>query len=643
MNRYESDVLAGASRNDDSPQQQNRRQTQAALDGLLARRLPTMFKFAAAYSLADVAVQAYLGATLPASKEYLAALVQCGVLVTAWLLLRWRPAPARWANPIGMGLGMALLAQALYVLNVRAEPLQTVHLLFIVLGGGFFLTRAAWYHLLALLAFGGWMVIAGPRAAANPWMPAMCGLATSIVLGWFVNWDQRRNYLRMIRLNCVLEQRSIDASLARDRAEEATRVKSQFLANMSHEIRTPMTAILGFADVIKAQGNLTPSQLRALETIHRNGQHLLRIINDVLDFSRVDAGRLELDIGDVPPRELVDEVVALLRPHAERKGLALTCEIDATVPALIATDPTRLRQILVNIVDNAIKFTDRGSVHITVRQCTTGGRQQLQCDVSDTGIGMSEGEISRLFEPFSQADASTSRRFGGTGLGLSIARRLAAMLHGDVTIVRSEPSHGSTVRATIASAIPVAPLADVLAKRLRHTGTAARQSTPGAAPVPPSLTGCRVLVAEDGLDNQRLVRWYLERAGAQVTTVDNGQAASLAALDQAESDEPFDIVLMDMQMPKLDGYHAAQLLRQQGFAAPIIALTAHAMPGDCEKCLAAGCDAYTSKPIRRDELLAVLANHWVGRADAASLPLAPTACHFGPFGDSTTAIVGQRC
>ena len=640
MERYETDVLAGASLRDcDSWQKVPiRRETQAELDGLLARRLPTIFKFAAGYALADVAVQTYLGATLAASKEYVAALVQSGVLVTAWMLLCWRPAPARWANPIGMGLAFALLAQALYVLNVRAEPLQTVHLLFIVLGAGFFLTRAAWYYLLTLLAFGGWMAVAGDRAAGNPWMPAMCGLATSIVLGWFVNWDQRRNYLRMIQLNRVLGQRSAEASLACDRAEAAARAKSAFLANMSHELRTPMTAILGFAEMIQAQRNLTPNQVQAMETISRNGHHLLTIINDVLDFSRVEAGRLQLDIRDVPLPELVDEVILLLRPQAERKGLELTCQIDATVPALIATDPTRLRQILVNIVDNAIKFTDRGSVSVAVRPGAVGC-QAVQFDVSDTGIGMSDAEVSRLFEPFSQADASTSRRFGGTGLGLSIARRLAVLLDGDVTIVRSEPGIGTTVRATVVSSSPVTPLSNAKSDWSWRNGTAASQAipTPGVESASLSLAGCRILVAEDGLDNQRLVRWYLERAGAQVTTVDDGQAACLAALDQAESEEPFDVVLMDMQMPKLDGYQAAQLLRQQGFAEPIIALTAHALPGDSAKCLAAGCNAYTSKPIRRDELLAIVATYWRGQFDAA------VACDAGKFDNSTTAAVGQHC
>jgi CheY-like chemotaxis protein len=421
----------------------------------------------------------------------------------------------------------------------------------------------------------------------------------------------------MIRLNSVLGQRSAEASLAKDRAEEAARAKSAFLANMSHEIRTPMTAILGFAEMIQAQGNLMPSQRQALETIRRNGHHLLTIINDVLDFSRADAGKLKLDVRPIDLHELVEEVLALLRLQAELKGLELTSEYVGELPTCVAFDPTRLRQILTNIVGNAIKFTHRGRVLVSVERVVVDGRAQLQFDVTDTGIGMSAGEIAQLFEPFSQADASTSRQFGGTGLGLSIARQLAVLMKGDVSIARSAPGQGSTVRALLPISTtdlletdPIRPKARVLrGPTLAPTPTAPIGRTGGAQP----LIGCRVLVAEDGVDNQRLIRWILERAGATVTTVENGNDACELATQHLADDAAFDLVIMDMQMPRLDGYRAARRLREEGFTSPIIALTAHTMPGDQEKCLAAGCNDYSPKPIERVQFLALITQHYAIR------------------------------
>jgi signal transduction histidine kinase/CheY-like chemotaxis protein len=615
MDRYETSALAAAYTPARSAalDQSDPNENQASLDGLLARRLPTMLKIAAAYAVVDVLAQRYMGATLPASREFAAAIVQSGLLTAAWLLVAWRPLPARWANPCAMILALLLLAQSLFVLHVRNDPLQSIHVIFVVLGSGFFLTRPHWYHLLALLAVGGWLAIVGDRAQHNPWMPAMCGLLTAAALGKYINWDQRRNYLRMIRLNSVLGQRSAEASLAKDRAEEAARAKSAFLANMSHEIRTPMTAILGYAEMIRSQGNLTASQLQAMETIRRNGHHLLTIINDVLDFSRADAGKLKLDVRPIDLRELVEEVLSLLRLQAELKGLELASEYQGELPTVVSFDPTRLRQILTNIVGNAVKFTHRGRVLVSVRRVVVDGRAQLQFDVVDTGIGMSGAEIANLFLPFSQADASTSRKFGGTGLGLSIARQLAVLMGGDVTVAQSAPGQGSTVRALL----PISATDLLEASPMRPFPRPTRKRNTAAATATSierveerrSLVGYRVLLAEDGLDNQRLVRWMLERAGAAVTTVENGIDACEIAIRHLADDLAFDVIVMDMQMPMLDGYRATRRLREEGFTRPIIALTAHAMPGDDEKCLVAGCNDYASKPIERDQLLALVTRH----------------------------------
>ncbi|WP_419192988.1 PAS domain S-box protein [Kolteria novifilia] len=390
---------------------------------------------------------------------------------------------------------------------------------------------------------------------------------------------------------------------AKEQAEAANRAKSEFLANMSHEIRTPMTAILGFADIVLQEARIegvSPTWLDALDTIKRNGEHLVQIINDILDLSKIEAGRLSVDRSAIPLRRFIDEVVSMMRIRADTKGLRLTTEYQGAVPAVVESDATRLRQILINLLSNAVKFTDAGSVVLRV---SLTDKEMIRFDVADTGIGLTPQQQVSIFSPFSQADASTSRRFGGTGLGLTICQRLTTLLQGTIT-VESKPGSGSTFSVEIpAGRLDGVPLLEdsLAGGHVAGGHLADEQKKP---------ISYRILLAEDGPDNRRLISFHLRKAGAKVILAHDGQAAVEASLAARAAGEPFDVILMDMQMPILDGYQATRVLRANGIREPIIALTAHAMAGDREKCENAGCDDYLSKPIDHRELSRVIKQHY---------------------------------
>jgi len=387
---------------------------------------------------------------------------------------------------------------------------------------------------------------------------------------------------------------------AKEAAERASHAKTEFLANMSHEIRTPLTAILGYADLLL--DGAEPAQVQeAADTIKRNGQHLLAIINDILDISKIEAGRLEPEPRSCSPHRVVEEIVSLLRGRAEAKGLRMAADFDGPIPETIHTDPVRLRQILANLLGNAIKFTEIGGVRLVTRLVRQPDAPPLlRFDVRDTGLGLTENQIGLLFKPFSQADASIQRSYGGTGLGLAISRRLAELLGGGISVT-STPGIGSTFSVTVATG----PLEGV---RMVEGVQPAPLAPPSAVPDDIRLA-CRVLLAEDGPDNRRLISRVLGKLGAEVTVAENGQAALDAALAAQRDARPFDLILMDIQMPVMDGYEATGRLRQAGFTGPIIALTAHALLEDQQKCLAAGCDDYMSKPVVARDLVQRIAAH----------------------------------
>ena len=312
------------------------------------------------------------------------------------------------------------------------------------------------------------------------------------------------------------------------------------------------------------------------------------------------------------PAAITAEVASLLRVRADAKGLPLRIEHQGPIPETILTDPTRLRQILVNVLANAIEFTEVGEVRMVSAFSPSKDEGVLQFDVYDTGIGMSPEQAARLFQPFTQGDASTARRFGGTGLGLTLSKRLAQMLGGELVLLETQPGAGTHFQVRIATG----PMAGI---RLLDNPSAEPANAPALAAEPDpagSLEGLRILLAEDGPDNRRLIAHLLKRQGAAVTLVENGEQAVAACRAATDSADGFDVVLMDMQMPAMDGYEATRMLRAQGYRGPVIALTAHAMSGDREKCISAGCNDYATKPVNRAQLLKAIRDQLASPAPA---------------------------
>ncbi len=385
---------------------------------------------------------------------------------------------------------------------------------------------------------------------------------------------------------------------ARELAEHANAAKTEFLANMSHEIRTPMTAILGFADLLADAD--AEQRTTHINTIKRNGEHLLAIINDILDNSKIEAGQMTVESVEYSPVEIIEQAIEFMSVRASGKNIVLNSVYETAIPEQIKSDPIRMRQILLNLIGNAIKFTEIGSVTVCVAmERREDGAPDLVIRVRDTGIGIRDDQVANLFRSFSQADTSHTRRFGGTGLGLRISKRLAQLLGGDIT-VESKERVGSvfTVRISTGVSEPVLISPEEIEKRTAKARVA-RRPKPKQAEAQTPLQGLRVLLVEDGPDNQRLIAHHIKRAGASVELAENGEVA-VRMVQQAN--EPFDLVLMDMQMPVMDGYTATRRLRQLGYHLPILALTAHAMADDRAKCMKAGCDAFMTKPINPGEL-----------------------------------------
>lgn len=370
------------------------------------------------------------------------------------------------------------------------------------------------------------------------------------------------------------------------RAEEASKSKSIFLANMSHEIRNPLSSLLGFAELLKKTDLSIKDRLRYASIVERTGIDLLAIVNDILDLSKVEADKFELDAISFSPKEFLSEIYSVLSLRCLAKEIELEFTETGFVPGFVCADPLRVRQILMNLLGNAIKFTKSGKVRLEYFASENSSEGILYFRIIDSGIGLAEEQRAHLFEQFSQGDSTIGRRFAGTGLGLALSRRLANLMGGDVRLVESQEGRGSIFAASIGYRVAI------------------DSSKPSVCLVegkPTTFFGRNVLVADDSADNRFLFECLLAKLGLNVTLAENGEDA----LERVRS-QNFDLVLMDMQMPVLDGYKATASLRETHPNLPVIALTAHAMKEDREKCLEAGCRDYLTKPVQQGRLVEVL-------------------------------------
>ncbi len=418
----------------------------------------------------------------------------------------------------------------------------------------------------------------------------------------------QRTNRELERYKKSLEAAVEKAELMRQQAAEATEAKGKFLANMSHEIRTPMNAIMGFGDLLSEE-KLTDEQSHYVNIICNSGKHLLQVIDDILDFSKIEADKMDIEMGECSFRDLLAIIETMLHPLAAEKDLKFEIREDIGLPANIRTDSSRLQQCLINLVNNAIKFTEKGHVYVNVSLEDRDNQPYIRFDVEDTGIGISPDRQEKIFESFTQADEGTSRKYGGTGLGLAITKQLVKLLGGKLTLT-SEQGKGSVFSIAIPAGLDVTRQSrlDIHTTHIDPIQAEAEQ---------PEFSGY-ILVAEDVETNQILVKSLLKRMGLEVTIAQDGNEALQKALVRK-----FDLILMDIQMPNMNGYEATRALRKEGVKTPIVALTANTMKGDNKKCIEAGCDDYLAKPIDRRELLKIISKYLSSKSEDLSKKIDP--------------------
>jgi signal transduction histidine kinase/FixJ family two-component response regulator len=569
-----------------------------ALDGMLAASLrPVCVGLALFYALLtawylvqyDAAEQTNL--SLPTGLFSLA-------LLAAAVWFERNQLPLAAVRVVTAAIGVAIIFTCLMQLVGVSHARQTTQLMIAQLGFGCLLFSIRWYLLLSLLSMLGWVWVAAGRLSDPDWRHFGLALAQATLFGALVLVVRIRAY------RSVQTLRMRDQVLVRDLREAnhavlcAAKAKSEFLANMSHEIRTPMTAMLGMTELLQMTA-LDERQTEYASAIERSGNTLLQIVNDILDFSKIEAGHLAIEDVGFDLEGVLLEVHQMLQHRAREKNLVLRVEVDESLPRRYRGDPTRIKQVLINLVGNAIKFTHKGQVILRAQSTPLDeARALVEMAVQDTGIGIPKEQQERVFEAFTQADASTTRRYGGTGLGLAISTRLVRLMGGEIKL-KSKPAAGSTFTVSLVLNI------------------AGRPSThPVAAKAEPNdRYHARILVVEDNADNQVLAERMLRHLGCEVDIAADG-AIALERLEQGA----YDLILMDCHMPKLNGYEATREIRRReadsGKHTTIVALSASVLPEERERCIEVGMDDYIGKPFTRGDLQAVFRRWLRGPASA---------------------------